>query len=285
MDADPRLRTIMNTAEKSQLGQATAYAGHYDPDLLFPIERAPKRAELGIDGALPFHGTDIWNAYELSWLDARGKPQVAMAELRVPATSPRLVESKSLKLYLNGFAGERMTGEQLAQHLRRDLSAAAGDDVNVALIPASAFKHQQLAAPDGAVIDSQNIAIDHYGPPHTDFLQTDTVAEPVEETLLSHLFKSNCPVTGQPDWASMQIAYAGAPIDRAGLLRYLVSFREHNAFHEQCVERIFTDITRQCAPRRLSVYARFTRRGGLDINPWRSSEAHTVAPNARWARQ
>ncbi|HET7268783.1 MAG TPA: NADPH-dependent 7-cyano-7-deazaguanine reductase QueF [Oleiagrimonas sp.] len=275
----------MNTAEQSQLGKATAYAGHYDPDLLFPIDRAPKRAELGLADALPFHGTDIWNAYELSWLDARGKPQVAMAELRVPATSPRLVESKSLKLYLNGFAGERLDADDLIARIRRDLATATGDEVDVQLVPAEDFANQELVTPAGKVIDGQDIAIDYYGPPRPELLQVDINAAPIDETLVSHLFKSNCPVTGQPDWASVQVHYTGAPIDNAGLLRYLVSFREHNAFHEQCVERIFTDILRRCAPERLSVYARFTRRGGLDINPWRSTDPNTRPTNERWARQ
>ncbi|HET7300612.1 MAG TPA: NADPH-dependent 7-cyano-7-deazaguanine reductase QueF [Oleiagrimonas sp.] len=274
----------MSTPDQSPLGKSTAYANRYDPGLLFPIERAPKRAELGIGGALPFHGVDIWNAYELSWLNPRGKPQVAMAEFRVPADSPRLVESKSFKLYLNGFNGERLDRTELTRRLMHDLSAACGSDVAVRLVPADDFGAQKLHEPAGMLIDDIDIVIDHYGPPRSAYLTTIT-GKPVRETLVSHLLKSNCPVTGQPDWASVQIAYSGTSIDHANLLRYLVSFREHAEFHEQCVERIFTDIMQRCAPDKLSVYARYTRRGGLDINPFRSSEADAVPTNAREARQ
>lgn len=275
----------MHTTSQSPLGKPTAYGGRYDPGLLFPIERAPNRARLGITGALPFHGVDVWNAYELSWLDARGKPLVAMAELRVPADSPRLIESKSLKLYLNGFAGERRAADDLAARLRHDLGAAAGAEVGVRLADAADFGRQPLVAPEGTSIDDLEISIDCYGPPQPRFLQATPGAQTVTETLVSNLLKSNCPVTGQPDWGSVVVAYTGAPIDRAGLLRYLVSYRQHAAFHEDCVERIFVDILRRCAPAALTVYARYTRRGGIDINPWRSTRADREAPNVRWPRQ
>jgi 7-cyano-7-deazaguanine reductase len=274
----------MSTPEHSPLGKDTVYADRYDPKLLFPIPRADKRAEIGVAEPLPFHGTDIWNAYELSWLDPRGKPQVALAEFRVPASSPHNIESKSFKLYLNGFAQERIVdAETLASTLMHDLSAAAGAVVSVQLHPARA---DALAVVDldGQLLDEQDIAIDHYGPPDADFLQVDVTATPVAETLVSHLLRSNCPVTGQPDWGSVQIAYRGAPIDHAGLLRYLISFRTHNEFHEQCVERIFVDLTQCCAPQKLSVHARYTRRGGLDINPFRSSVPGTP-DNLRTVRQ
>ena len=274
----------MSTPEHSPLGKDTVYADRYDPKLLFPIPRADKRAEIGVAEPLPFHGTDIWNAYELSWLDPRGKPQVALAEFRVPASSPHIIESKSFKLYLNGFAQERIVdAETLASTLMHDLSAAAGAVVSVQLHPARA---DALAVVDldGQLLDEQDIAIDHYGPPDADFLQVDVTATHVAETLVSHLLRSNCPVTGQPDWGSVQIAYRGAPIDHAGLLRYLVSFRTHNEFHEQCVERIFVDLTQRCAPQKLSVHARYTRRGGLDINPFRSSVPGTP-DNLRTVRQ
>ena len=274
----------MSTPEHSPLGKDTAYADRYDPRLLFPIPRADKRAEIGIAESLPFHGVDVWNAYELSWLDLRGKPQVAMAEFRVPAASPHIIESKSFKLYLNGFAQERIAdATTLAATLLHDLSAAAGAVVGVQLLDARASTLPVVDL-DGLLLDDQDIAIDHYGPPDADFLQADTLATPVAETLVSHLLRSNCPVTGQPDWGSVQIAYHGAPIDHAGLLRYLVSFRTHNEFHEQCVERIFVDLTQRCAPRQLSVYARYTRRGGLDINPFRSSAPATPV-NPRTVRQ
>ncbi|MBN8923746.1 MAG: NADPH-dependent 7-cyano-7-deazaguanine reductase QueF [Rhodanobacter sp. 68-29] len=278
----------MSTPDHSPLGKATVYADRYDPALLFPIPRSAKRAEIGVGLPLPFHGTDIWNAYELSWLDMQGKPQVAVAEFRVPASTPNIVESKSFKLYLNGFAQEPLANaDALRALLQRDLSAAAGDVVEVILHPAraAALSFDDLA---GESIDALPVAIDDYGPPKAEYLRVDADAVLVEETLVSDLLRSNCPVTGQPDWGSVQIAYRGAPIDREGLLRYLVSFRTHTEFHEQCVERIFMDVTARCAPERLSVYARYTRRGGLDINPFRSSVATTPgsAPdNRRGARQ
>ncbi|PWK92289.1 NADPH-dependent 7-cyano-7-deazaguanine reductase QueF [Fulvimonas soli] len=275
----------MSTPEHSPLGKATVYADRYDPALLFPIPRAPKRAELGLHGALPFRGVDVWNAYELSWLDARGKPRVALAEFRVPADSPNIVESKSFKLYLNGFAQERVADEEaLAATLARDLSAAAGAPVGVALHAPSA-RGLPFADLDGDSIDALELDLDDYGPPKAGHLRADASAAEVEETLVSDLLRSNCPVTGQPDWGSVQIRYRGAPIDRAGLLRYLVSFRTHSEFHEQCVERIFVDVMARCAPRELSVYARYTRRGGLDINPFRSTDPQAAPGNPRGARQ
>jgi 7-cyano-7-deazaguanine reductase len=274
----------MSTPETSPLGRDTVYADRYDPDLLFPIPRADKRRELGVAEVLPFHGVDIWNAYELSWLDMRGKPEVALAEFHIPASSSHIIESKSFKLYLNGFAQERIENhEVLADTLLHDLSAAAGAVISVRLHAANASALPPVDL-DGHLLDAQDIAIDHYGPPRADFLHTAGGVPPVQETLVSHLLRSNCPVTGQPDWGTVQISYRGAPIDRAGLLRYLVSFRTHNEFHEQCVERIFVDLTRRCAPRQLSVYARYTRRGGLDINPFRSSTPATP-DNSRTVRQ
>ncbi len=275
----------MPSAEHSSLGQATVYADRYDASLLFPIPRAGKRAEIGIrDDALPFHGVDLWNAYELSWLNARGKPRVAVAEFRVPASSPNIVESKSFKLYLNGFAQERMADEAaLAEVLARDLSAAAGASVNVRLLTPDALAGTPIADPEGSLIDRLDLDIDDYGPPRAAYLSAGEGT--IEETLVSHLLRSNCPVTGQPDWGSVQISYRGAPIDHAGLLRYLVSFRTHSDFHEQCVERIFMDIRERCAPESLTVYARYTRRGGLDINPFRSTDRAASPPNPRGARQ
>lgn len=274
----------MSANEPSPLGRKTVYAERYDPNLLFPIARAAQRDELGIAGTGPFQGVDLWRAYEMSWLDPRGKPQVAMAELRIPADSPRLIESKSLKLYLNSFNGERLDTDTLLARIRHDLSAAAGTDAAVDLIPPHQFATQSLDTPDGAVIDDLDIGIDCYGPPQPDFLETRD-AQPVTEALVSHLLKSNCPVTGQPDWGTLYIHYQGAPIDHAGLLRYVVSFRQHAEFHEHCVERIFTDLQRHCAPQTLTVQANYTRRGGLDINPFRSSEAGARPHVLRTARQ
>lgn len=274
----------MNTPDQSRLGKATVYADRYDPSLLFPIPRSAKRAEIGVGAALPFHGCDIWNAYELSWLDAHGKPQLAVAEFRVPAGSPNIIESKSFKLYLNGFAQEPLPGaDALRALLQKDLGNAAGAAVEVTLHPARTTAHA-FADLAGVSIDALPVAIGDYGPPKADYLRADATGAAVEETLVSDLLRSNCPVTGQPDWGSVQIAYRGAPIDREGLLRYLVSFRTHTEFHEQCVERIYMDVLARCRPERLSVYARYTRRGGLDINPFRSS-VPAVPENRRGARQ
>ncbi len=275
----------MTSPDHSPLGKAVSYADRYDPDLLFPIPRAPNRAELGIGATLPFHGVDVWNAYELSWLDARGKPGIAIAEFRIPATSPHIIESKSFKLYLNSFNRERLRGEdELHARLLRDLSAAAGEAVQVRLTSAERFRSAALHELEGESIDRLALDIDDYGPPNAAHLCVAEESGVIEESLVSNLLKSNCPVTGQPDWASVQIRYSGARIDRGGLLRYIVSFREHAEFHEQCVERIYVDLMRAFAPAALSVYARYTRRGGLDINPWRASHA-AVPTNPRGARQ
>lgn len=276
----------MHSPENSPLGKATTYADRYDAGLLFPIPRQGKRDEIGVDGhALPFHGVDIWNGYELSWLDTRGKPMVAVAEFRFPATTPNIVESKSFKLYLNSFAQENIeSADALADTLVRDLSAASGGPVEVTLLAPGQLDGTLLAEPEGLLLDTQELDFDSYGPPDAGFLATTEGGE-TREVLVSHLLRSNCPVTGQPDWGSVQIRYAGAPIDHAGLLRYLVSFRNHTEFHEQCAERIFMDIQARCAPASLSVYARYTRRGGLDINPFRSTDPTFVPANPRGARQ
>lgn len=275
----------MSSPEHSPLGKSTVYADRYDAGLLFPIPRQGKRDEIGIaPGALPFHGVDVWNGYELSWLDGRGKPVVAVAEFRFPADTPHIVESKSFKLYLNSFAQERLDDvDTVRAVLQRDLSAASGGTADVILRAPGELDGTPLAEPDGTLLDTQDIDIDCYGPPRAAFLTTAT--GDADEALVSHLLRSNCPVTGQPDWGSVQIAYRGARIEPAGLLRYLVSFRNHTEFHEQCVERIFVDITARCAPRSLSVYARYTRRGGLDINPFRTTEPGATPGNPRGARQ
>jgi len=268
----------MSTApEASPLGKAVAYAEHYDPGLLFPIPRQGKRDEIGIaEGELPFVGEDIWNAYELSWLDLRGKPVVALAHFIVPAASPMLIESKSLKLYLNSFNQTRLAGvDELVATLTRDLSAAAGAPVHVHVAPLSTRPQRPMGYPKGILLDGLEIDVDLYTPEPA-LLVADSTRAPVTETLYSHLLKSNCLVTGQPDWAMLVVRYTGAPIDREGLLRYIISFRQHNEFHEQCVERVFVDILRQCRPSALSVFARYTRRGGLDINPYRRTPGMPV---------
>ena len=271
-------------AETSPLGQAVAYRDTYAPELLFPIERQLKRDELGIAaGALPFVGEDLWNAYELSWLDARGKPVVALGEFRVPATSPRLIESKSLKLYLNAFNQQRMASvDEVQSRIAADLSAAAGAEVGVVLMPLATRPQRRSAYPQGECLDALDIAIDTYQPAPE--LLHATGAE-VEEMLYSHLLKSNCLVTGQPDWGMLVVRYRGPAIDRESLLRYVVSFRAHNEFHEQCVERVFCDIMARCRPHELAVWARYTRRGGLDINPFRASHAGLRPDEAMEVRQ
>jgi len=254
----------------SMLGKQAIYRDTYAPELLFPIARQGKRSEIGLCGdALPFVGEDLWNAYELSWLDPRGKPVVALARFHVPASSPNLIESKSLKLYLNGFNQERMPSfDALREIIGKDLSNAAGEAVTVEILPLGARLTRCFADPGGYCLDGLDIDIDTYQ------LCPGALSAgggQVTETLYSHLLKSNCPVTGQPDWGMMAVRYTGPAIDRAGLLRYIVSFRRHDEFHEQCVERAFCDILGRCGPSALAVWARYTRRGGLDINPYRST--------------
>jgi 7-cyano-7-deazaguanine reductase len=275
----------MDPLEHSSLGKPVAYGGDYDPGLLFPIARAEQRASLGIGADLPFLGVDIWNSYEMSWLDSRGKPRVALAVFRVPAASPNIIESKSFKLYLNSYAQTRVHDtDTLRTQLANDLSAAAGAHVSVELATPTSKQSLTIDNLDGEVIDDLPFEINCYGPPRAELLHTNPDAV-VEETLVSHLFKSNCPVTGQPDWASVQVHYIGPRLGRDGLLRYLVSYREHADFHEHCVERIFVDIMATCAPSALSVYARYTRRGGLDINPFRTTPGWLLPDNTRTARQ
>lgn len=269
----------------SPLGKPTAYRSDYAPELLYPIPRQLKRDELGISGAaLPFIGEDVWNAYEVSWLNTKGKPLVALATFRVPATSPNLIESKSFKLYLNSFNQSVFAdGAAVEAVLRRDLSAVAGAPVPAKIEVLSGRPQAAVGYPQGKLLDDLDITCDTYQPAPSLLLAVD--GEIIEETLYSHLLKSNCLVTGQPDWAMVVIRYRGQPIEPAGLLRYIVSFRAHNEFHEQCVERIYCDIQRRCAPQALAVYARYTRRGGLDINPFRSSGEFLPPDNQREVRQ
>jgi 7-cyano-7-deazaguanine reductase len=277
---------MTDSADNSPLGKPSTYCSQYEPSLLFPIARQGKRDELGLSGTLPFFGVDIWNAYEISWLNMRGKPEIAIAAITAPADSPNIIESKSFKLYLNSFNQTRLAGsDALLSLLRADLSAGFGAPVQVTLTPAHEFAMLKMGRMEGLLLDRLDIEIDSYQP-NPALLSADQGAAPVEETLISHLLKSNCLVTGQPDWGSVQIQYVGAPINQEGLLKYLIGLREHNEFHEQCVERIFVDVLRRCQPSKLSVYARYTRRGGLDINPWRSNFSTGKPPsNLRLARQ
>lgn len=277
--------------EQSQLGKTSSYADQYDPSLLFPLPRQTKRDEIGISATPPFLGADLWTAYELSWLNPRGKPQVAIAQVTVPCESPNIIESKSFKLYLNSFNNSRFgDGQQVLDRLKADLAEAIwrGSErrgsIGVKLLTPAQFEQEKICELDGLSLDRLDVECTHYQPA-PELLRADATQPPVTEILVSDLLKSNCLVTGQPDWASVRISYTGAPIDQERLLQYLVSFRNHNEFHEQCVERIFMDLWTRCNPVKLSVYARYTRRGGLDINPWRSSQPQQPPANVRTARQ
>ncbi|AVS64324.1 NADPH-dependent 7-cyano-7-deazaguanine reductase QueF [Paracidovorax avenae] len=281
----------MNTPDQSQLGRVSGYADQYDASLLFPLPRQPKRDEIGVTGAPPFFGADLWTAFELSWLNLRGKPQVALAHIIVPCETPNIIESKSFKLYLNSFNNTRFAdAAEVQARIRTDISEAAwrGSDrqatVGVKLVLPEMFDREPVQELDGLLLDRLDVECTHYTPA-PELLHANHGEAPVTETLTSHLLKSNCLVTGQPDWGSVRIQYSGAQIDQAGLLQYLVSFRNHNEFHEQCVERIFMDLWTRCRPIKLSVYARYTRRGGLDINPLRTSHPQALPANIRTARQ
>ena len=267
------------------LGKATAYADKYDASLLQAVPRSLGRDDIGLDAtALPFVGQDIWHGYELSWLNAKGKPMVALATFVVPFDSANLIESKSFKLYLNSFNQSRFTDlGQVYKHLQQDLSACAGKPVKVSLHNVNEITTFQPTWIPGHCIDDLDIEINQYQY-DASLLQLQPDADITEELLHSHLLKSNCLITSQPDWASVYIHYRGKALDHEALLRYLISFRSHNEFHEQCVERIFTDIWLRCQPSFLAVYARYTRRGGLDINPWRASEP-CKPPAIRLSRQ
>ena len=275
----------MNTPDQSQLGKSSSYADQYDASLLFPMPRADKRHEIGVVDSVPFFGADMWTVYELSWLNLRGKPQVALAHITVPCESPHIVESKSFKLYLNSFSNTRFSdARDVRERIRADISAATGSGIGIKTIGPELFDREPVHEMDGLNLDRLDVECLHYTPaPELLFAEFDE--PPVTETLTSNLLKSNCLVTGQPDWGSVQIRYSGPAINQEGLLQYLVSYRNHNEFHEQCVERIFMDIWSRCKPIKLSVYARYTRRGGLDINPFRTSHPQQLPPNVRTARQ
>jgi 7-cyano-7-deazaguanine reductase len=280
-----------NTPEQSQLGKSSAYVDQYDATLLFPIPRAVKRQEIGVTGAAPFFGADMWTAYELSWLNPRGKPQVALVHFTIPCESVNIVESKSFKLYLNSFNNTRFAdAAEVLTRLRADINeavwrgAVVQSSVGVKLIAPEQFDREPIYELDGLSLDRLDVECTRYQPA-PDLLRAAVDEASVEEVLVSNLLKSNCLVTGQPDWGSVQISYTGPQIDHEGLLLYIVSFRNHNEFHEQCVERIFMDLWTRCKPSKLTVYARYTRRGGLDINPLRTSYPQALPVNTRTARQ
>jgi len=270
------------------LGHKTEYVSTYAPELLFPIKRADSRALIGIFADLPFAGVDIWTGYEISWLNDQGKPVVAVAEFYIPCNSEFMIESKSFKLYLNSLNQTRFaSSEEVAAVLTKDLSHVAHASVEVTLSTLSSLTESHLLTHienmKGQCIDDLPVSIERYHP-DAELLSIQEGVY-VEESLYSHLLKTNCPVTGQPDWASVQIEYTGHKIDQENLLRYIVSFREHQDFHEHCVERMFTDILRQCQPEQLTVYARYTRRGGLDINPFRTTQKNAMPQGLRLIRQ
>ena len=273
------------------LGQTTEYSSEYNPKLLQAVPRSLNRDDLALSNDnLPFYGEDVWYGYELSWLTPSGKPVVAVAEFRFPCTSVNIVESKSFKLYLNSFNQSRFDSwQQVQETLVSDLSALVEAPAQVTLSKVDDCPALAIAALEGQCIDDIDITIDDYqfNPEHlaeSAPAQSEQDSAVVEQTLVSHLLKSNCLITNQPDWASVYISYRGTEINQQALLKYLISFRQHNEFHEQCVERIFCDIQKYCQPQQLTVYARYTRRGGLDINPFRSTE-NISAPNARGLRQ
>lgn len=267
------------------LGKASEYPAHYAPDQLYAVPRLENRQRLGLtDGRWPWHGEDLWQAYEVSWLSEQGVPRVAVATLRVPAASPNLVESKSLKLYLNSLNQTCLADAgAVAQLIEKDLSSLVKSPVQVQLY--GLHEAPGISAPgDGVVlIDDEPVQIDQYAYDPA-LLRVERGLAPVSESLCSHLLKSNCPVTGQPDWASLFIDYQGPKINRAQLLKYIVGFRQCQDFHEHCVETIFTDVMRYCQPAWLTVSARYTRRGGIEINPWRSTHPGS-APILRLSRQ
>lgn len=283
-DNSPQKITI-SAPDDLSLGKQVDYEFEYNPDLLQGVPRSLSRDTLNLAGSgLPFDGIDTWTGYELSWLNLKGKPNVAILECHVPITSKNLIESKSFKLYLNSFNQTKFaSAEDVRQVLQADLSACAGETVEVKLILPEQFSSLQFQEFNGTLLDSLDVEIDQYSP-NTQYLTVAKNETGVQETLVSHLLKSNCLITSQPDWASIQIRYEGKAIEHEGLLKYLISFRQHNEFHEQCVERIYNDIMQHCQPDKLTVCARYTRRGGLDINPFRSNYEAPYA-NHRQARQ
>ena len=279
MDNKPDRDSILASLS---LGKTTQYKETYSPELLQGVPRSLNRDELDLLAELPFTGVDRWNGYELSWLNSKGKPQVAILQCEVPADSANLIESKSFKLYLNSFNQSNYASlEQVQTLITQDLSACAQAPVHVKIFAPQEFSALSLSNLDAQSLDEQDIEIKEY------VLKPEVLfshKELVEESLCSDLLKSNCLITNQPDWGSVFIRYQGPKIDHEALLRYLISFRQHNEFHEQCVERIFCDIMRYCKPKLLTVYARYTRRGGLDINPFRSN-FENIYPEFRLARQ
>ena len=264
------------------LGRHTPVLQKYAPQILYPIARHLARQNLGLSEALPFQGVDLWHAYELSWLDKSGKPVVRVGRFSVPATSPNIVESKSFKLYLNSLNNSQFSCDEDARGtITTDISAVAGADVTLRLYaaddPALAGATLQGECLDECTIEPWR------GEPDAMQLEVQP-GNVVEEVLYSHLLRSLCPVTGQPDWATVWLHYRGAAIMHGSLLQYIVAYREHQEFHEQCLERMFTDISMRCDVDFLHIQAFYTRRGGLDISPFRSTDSN-AQPLPRLNRQ
>ncbi|MEL0628648.1 NADPH-dependent 7-cyano-7-deazaguanine reductase QueF [Psychromonas aquatilis] len=274
------------TLNNLSLGKVTEYKCHYDNSLLQSVPRSLNRNDLGLNAdSLPFHGTDLWNIYELSWLNFKGKPMVATGVVEVPFDSEFLIESKSFKLYLNSFNQSHFDSVEAVQKvLIEDLSRCANKPVAVSLNANLDNVTDQLTTFSGTNLDLQDIDVSEYTLT-TSFLDGISGGENISESVYSHLLKSNCLITSQPDWASIEISYTGKRLDHEKLLKYLISFRQHNEFHEQCVERIFCDLMAHASLTELTVYARYTRRGGLDINPYRSTNVTNTPDNLRLLRQ
>lgn len=254
---------------QSPLGQKTEYVQSYSPEQLFPIPRSMARDKINLSHLLPFKGVDIWTGYELSWLNLKGKPEIATATFTLPCTTPYIVESKSFKLYLNSFNQSKFSSiEEVQETIKKDLSEATQGGVDVQLFPISNRIFEHMEDFKGICVDHLDIEIDEYEV-NKELLKADGPI--VTETLYSNLLKSNCLATGQPDWGSLLVRYQGKKINHENFLKYVVSFRNHSGFAEHCVEQIYNDILTLCQPTLLTVYARYTRRGGLDINPFRSN--------------
>lgn len=268
---------------ENPMGIKSTYPDSFDPGLLVALPRSTNRTELGLTGSLPFVGEDIWHAYELSWLNKQGLPLVAIARFIFPFNSPNLIESKSFKLFLNSLNQERFNDQQeMVEKLIEHLSQCSGGNVKIELFDLNEAA-EFIKSPDGICIDHLNVTINDYHP-NASLLVVDE-NNIVEESLYSNLFKSNCPVTDQPDWGSISISYKGPAITHESLLAYLVSYRLHSDYHESCVEKIFVDIHNKCKPQELTVQANFLRRGGLDINPIRSSKIEETKTLSRFIRQ
>lgn len=268
----------MANIENTVLGQKVSYINGYDNKLLHPIPRSIGREENQlISTELPFKGVDIWNCYEVSWLDSNGMPQVRILRFIIDCNSENIIESKSLKLYLYSLNNHVFENEdQVINLIQKDLTMAAKHEVSVVLYRLSDLNNSRLSLFSGKLLDEMSeIKIEEYNT-NKSLLQLSEESGVVTEKLYSNLLKSNCLITNQPDWASIYIEYKGRAIDHSSLLKYIISFRNHNEFHEQCVERIFGDILDICRPEELTIYAKYTRRGGIDINPLRTNVSYKI---------